>query len=179
MKKLNRLSHAIAVVSLVGLGSSAQADSYSKVIEAPVVSVDPIVQVREDRIPFERCRTERVRVEGRGNPRSFTPAVLGGVLGGAAGSVLGDNSSRRDLITGAGVLLGASVGNDIEQRRRQRNDGYYVTEDVCTTEYEIREREQVSGYRVRYRFEDSIYETRTAVDPGSTIAVRMRLEPLP
>ncbi len=179
MKTLNRLSRGIALASLCGLGAAAHADSYSKVIEAPVVSVDPIVEVRQDRIPFERCRAERVRVVERGGPRSYTPAVLGGVLGGAAGSVLGDNSSRRDLITGAGVLLGASIGNDVEQRRRQRDDGYYVTEDVCTTEYEIREREQVSGYRVRYRFDDSIYETRTAVDPGSTIAVRMRLEPLP
>ncbi|WP_040810425.1 glycine zipper 2TM domain-containing protein, partial [Chromatocurvus halotolerans] len=102
---------------------------------------------------------------------------LGGVVGAAAGSVLGDNSSRRDLITGAGALLGASIGNDIGQRRR-RDDSYYVTEEVCSTSYEIEEREQLSGYRVRYRFEDRIHETRTSVDPGPTIAVRMRLEPL-
>ncbi|MEE4276846.1 MAG: glycine zipper 2TM domain-containing protein [Halieaceae bacterium] len=171
----NRLgAAAIAVI----LSAVAQADSYSEVIEAPVVSADPIVEVRRDRIPVERCRPETVRVVERRGARSYTPAVLGGVVGAAAGSVLGDNSSRRDLITGAGAILGASIGNDIGQRRRH-DDGYYVTEEVCSTDYEIREREEVSGYRVRYRYDDRIYETRTAFDPGATIAVRMRLEPLP
>jgi uncharacterized protein YcfJ len=172
------LSGMLLLASL-GAAAGASADSYSRVIEAPVVSADPIIEVRRDRIPVEHCRPERVRVEER-QPRSYTPAVLGGVVGAAAGSVLGDNSSRRDLITGAGAILGASIGNDIGQRRRREAgyDGYYVTEEVCSTSYEIEEREQVSGYRVRYRFEDRIYETRTAADPGPTIAVRMRLEPL-
>ena len=165
-----------AALSLM-LSGPARADSYSKVIEAPVVDVQPIVEVRTERIPVEHCRAERVRVVERGGHRSFTPTILGAVIGGTAGSVLGDNSSRRDVIAGAGAILGASVGHDIGQRRR-RDDGYYVTEDICTTDYEIRETEEVSGYRVRYRFDDSIYETRTLREPGATISVRMRLEPL-
>lgn len=169
-------SVALVAVSLAGTAES-RADSYSRVIEAPVVSAEPIVQVYSERIPFERCRAERVRVVERGRGGSWTPTVLGAVVGGTVGSVLGDNSSRRDVITGAGAILGGSIGRDIG-RRQQRDDGYYVTEDVCTTEYELREREEVTGYRVRYRFEDQIVETRTVTDPGATIAVRMRLEPL-
>lgn len=155
----------------------ARADSYSRVIDAPVVSVDPIVEIRSERVPIEHCRPERVRVEERGGRGSFTPAILGAVVGGTVGSVLGDNSSRRDVITGAGAILGGSIGRDIGRRQR-RDDGYYVTEEVCSTDWEIREYEQVGGYRVRYRFEDSIYETRTAREPGATIPVRVRLEPL-
>jgi uncharacterized protein YcfJ len=118
-----------------------------------------------------------VRVVEQGRGGSWTPTVLGAVVGGTLGSVLGDNSSRSDVITGAGAVLGGSIGRDIG-RRQQRGDGYYVTEDVCITEYELREREEVTGYRVRYRYEDRILETRTATDPGATISVRMRLEPL-
>lgn len=181
MRSLNFPGPFRSLPALAALSSAfaaaAQADSYSKVIEAPVVDVQPIVEVRTERIPVEHCRTERVRVVERGGNRSFTPAILGAVIGGTAGSVLGDNSSKRDIITGAGAILGASVGHDMGKRRRQ-NDGYYVTEDICSTDYEIRESEQVSGYRVRYRFDGSIYETRTVRDPGATITVRMRLEPL-
>jgi uncharacterized protein YcfJ len=171
------LRYAIAASALLGLASTTLADSYAEIIQAPVVSADPIIEVRRDRIPVERCRPETVRVDDRRQPRSYTPAVLGGVVGAAAGSVLGDNSSRRDLITGAGAILGASIGNDMGNRRR-REDGYYVTEEVCSTDYEIREHERVSGYRVRYRYDDRIYETRTTTDPGATIAVRMSHEPL-
>lgn len=172
------LLHPTLVAALLVTAAAApRADSYSRVIEAPVVSVEPIVQVYSERIPYESCRAERVRVVERGGGGSWTPTVLGAVLGGTVGSVLGDNSSRRDVITGAGAVLGGSIGRDIG-RRQQRSDGYYVTEDVCTTEYELREREEITGYRVRYRYEDRIVETRTATDPGATIAVRMRLEPL-
>lgn len=182
MQTSNRLNRPPRYVSLLcaALMTSAtatRADSYSRVIEAPVVSVEPIVQVYSERIPYENCRAERVRVVERGRAGSWTPMILGAVLGGTAGSVLGDNSSRRDVITGAGAVLGGSIGRDIG-RRQPRDDGYYVTEDVCTTEYELREREEITGYRVRYRFEDRIVETRTATDPGATIAVRVRLEPL-
>jgi uncharacterized protein YcfJ len=150
----------------------------STVIDAPVVDVQPVYETISERIPYESCRQERVRVVERGGRRSLTPVILGAVVGGTAGSVLGRNSSRRDLITGAGALLGGSIGNDRRQHTRH-DDGYYVTEDVCVTEYEYREQEQQRGYRVSYRFGDSIYTTRTRNQPGSTIAVRVSLDPLP
>ena len=171
------LSSAFVAVLLTTTAASTQADDYSRVIEAPVVSAEPIVQVYSERVPFESCRAERVRVVEQDRGGSYTPMILGAVVGGTVGSVLGDNSSRRDVITGAGAILGGSIGRDIG-RRQPRGDGYYVTEDVCSTQYELREREEVTGYRVRYRYEDRIVETRTATDPGATIAVRMRLEPL-
>ncbi len=156
----------------------AFADTHSTVVDAPVVSTEPIVEVVTERIPHETCRKERVRVVERSRGNSATPALVGAVIGGAVGSVVGDNSHNKDIITGAGAVLGASVGNDVGRARRG-DHVYYVTEDVCSVEYELREREQVSGYRVRYRFGDTIYETRTAYAPGETIAVRVALEPLP
>jgi len=157
---------------------SAAALAQSTVIDAPVVDVEPVVEIVRERRPYEICREERVRVvETRGRD-SVTPVILGAVVGGTVGSVLGNNSSRRDLITGAGAILGASMGND-RRRQSHRDHGYYVTEDVCTTEYEVHEREQIRGYRVSYQFGDSIYTTRMPTQPGPTIAVRVSLDPLP
>lgn len=170
---MKRTAKLVGILGLVPALAAAQ----STVIDAPVVDVQPIVEVVNERIPFETCREERVRVVEGGGFRSATPTILGAIAGGAAGSVLGRNSSRRDVIAGAGAVLGASVGYD-RGRRHTRNNGYYVTENRCSTEYELRERERVSGYRVSYRYGDSVYETRTAYDPGATIAVRVSVEPL-
>lgn len=162
---------------LTGLALPSLALGQSSVVDAPVVDVQPIVRVVSERVPYEVCREERVRVEERGVSGNVMPAVVGGLLGGAAGNILGRNSSKADVITGAGAVLGATVGY---QRSQARNQGgsYYVTENVCNTEYELRERETRDGYRVSYRYGDDIYETRTARDPGATIPVRVRLEPL-
>lgn len=168
----------LVVSTILILPALASAASQSTVIEAPVVGVEPIIEVFRERIPHETCREERVRVVERGKGSSVTPTILGAVTGGAIGAVLGDNSSKKDVITGAGAVLGASVGHDVGKRNR-RDEVYYVTEDVCSVEYEIRDRERVNGYRVSYQFGDTIYETRSSTDPGPTIAVRVQLEPLP
>lgn len=167
----------IALSALVGTASVGAADQ-STVIDAPVVDVSPIVEVYTQRIPHQSCRDEQVRVVERGRRRSATPTIVGAVLGGTVGSVVGRNSSRRDVISGAGAILGASMGYD-RGRRNSRDNSYYVTEEVCTTEYELRERERTSGYRVSYRYAGSVYQTRTDYEPGATIPVRVRLEPLP
>ncbi len=166
------------VLLTTSLALPALALNQGTVIEAPVVDVQPIVEVVRERVPYEVCREERVRVVERGWGGNVMPTVVGGLLGGAAGNILGRNSSKEDVITGAGAILGATIGHQRGQARRA-SDGYYVTEDVCTTEYELRESERVDGYRVSYRYGDAIYETRTRRDPGATIPVRVRLEPLP
>ena len=154
----------------------ALAVSQSTVIDAPVVDVQPIVETVSERIPREICREETVRVVDRRYGR-IVPTAVGAVLGGAAGNILGRNSSKEDVITVAGAVLGGTIGHN-RAGRYGNNDGYYVTEDVCTTEYEYREHERINGYRVSYQYGDSIYETRTDRDPGATIAVRANLQPL-
>jgi uncharacterized protein YcfJ len=163
----------------LGLPAVAFAQTQSRVIDAPVVAVEPLVEIVTERVPFETCRQERVRVVERDGPRSATPAILGAVLGGTLAGAAGDDTGYQGVIAGAGAALGASVGNDIGRRYQQRDGGYYVTEDVCTTEYEVRERERTGGYRVSYRYGDTIYETRTNRDPGATIPIRVQLTPLP
>ena len=166
-----------SVVLALIVSTPAFARNQSTVVQVPVVGVQPQYETVTDRIPHEVCRNERVRVVEHRRGRSLTPTLVGAVVGGTVGGVLGNNSRRRDVIAGAGAILGASIGNDVG-RNRQRSDSYYVTENVCTTEYELREYERINGYRVSYRYGGAVYKTFSDRDPGETIAVRVRLEPL-
>ncbi len=167
----------VATLCVAAHALPGMAMDQSTVVDAEVVDVQPLVEVVTERIPSETCRPERVFVPDRKRFASVIPTVVGALLGGSVANVLGRNSSKRGVITGAGAVLGGTVG--YQRHRRENGDtGYYVTEEVCITEYELRERERVDGYRVSYRFGGSIYQTRSETDPGSTIPVRVRLEPL-
>lgn len=168
-----RLAGALVAILLV---PAANADRSSLVVDAPVVSVQPIVRTVSERIPHEVCRRERVRVVERGRVGSATPGLVGAVVGGTVASVLGRNSRHQPVIAGAGALLGASIGHDRAQRRASQS--YYVNEDVCEVEYERREREEVTGYRVSYRYNGTILHTRSDHYPGDTIPVRVEVSPL-
>lgn len=154
---------------------AVMADRQSTVVDAKVVSAEPIVRVVSERIPHETCREERVRVVER-DSRSATPGLVGAVVGGTVAGVLGRNSRYQPVLAGAGAVVGASVGSDIGRRRG--GSSYYVNEEICSVEYELREREEVDGYRVHYRYSGNIYETRTEREPGRTIPVRIEIQPL-
>ena len=159
------------------VATCARAETNAVVIEAPVVGADPIVQVVTDRIPHETCRDERVKVVVQGgHGHSTTPPILGAIIGGTVGGALGSDSRHQPLIAGAGAALGASIGHDVSHQ--QNAHSYYTTEKYCEVDYELRDREEVVGYRVSYRYGDSIYHTRTAAHPGETIRVRVELQPL-
>lgn len=174
----NVVPHRVAALGLALYALPGMATNQSTVVSAQVVDVQPLVEVVTERIPFENCRPERVFVAERKPLAAAIPTAIGAVIGGTVGRVLGRNSSSRDLITGAGAVVGGTVGYQ-RHRRTNNEEGYYVTEDVCVTEFEVRERERINGYRVSYRYGDEVYQTRAASDPGPTIPVRVRLEPLP
>mgnify|MGYP003678529852 CR=1 FL=1 len=152
------------------------AEGQYSVIEAPVVGVEPLVRTVTQRIPHESCWDERVRVVERGRGHSATPGILGAVVGGTVAGALGHNSRHQPVIAGAGALLGASVGHDVGHRRSERS--YYVTEQRCEVDYELRDVEEVTGYRISYRYGGNIYHTHSSRHPGDTIRVRIQLQPL-
>ena len=170
----------MTMIALALIPAAALADSRSTTIHAPVESVQPLVEIVTERIPYESCRTERVRVvERRPSMGTTMPTLVGGLVGGTVGRVIGHNSSNRGLITGVGAAVGAAVGHNSATRDYRNHDReYYDTEEICSVEYELRERERSNGYRVSYRFGDNIYTTHTRTEPGETIPVRVRLEPM-
>jgi uncharacterized protein YcfJ len=151
----------------------AQPSTY---VDAPVVNVEPIVEVITRKIPNEVCRDEQVQVVQSGGAHSPTPGLLGAAIGGAVGGAAGHDSRFQPLIIGAGALLGASIGTDIAHQRSAQP--YYVTRRHCGVDYELRDTERVVGYRVGYRYQNTVYYTRTATLPGGTIRLRVDVSPL-
>jgi uncharacterized protein YcfJ len=108
----------------------------------------------------------------------MTPVLTGGLIGGAIGSELGRNSKRKSLIIGASALLGGSIGRDMYRSSNRHSSAQYRTREVCDTDYRIREYQQVTGYRVRYEYNGSVYETITDSHPGATMPVEVSVTPL-
>ena len=156
--------------------SLASAQSHTSVVEVPVTAVEPVVRIITHKIPHESCWDERVKVVREGGNHSTTPAVLGAVIGGVVGGSVGHNSRYQPIIAGAGALLGSSIGNDISHQRNTRS--YYVTEQRCEVDYELRDEEKIVGYRVSYRYGDSIYQTETRNRPGATIQLQVNVNPV-
>ena len=158
------------------VASLASAQSHTSVVEVPVTAVEPVVRIITHKIPHESCWDERVKVVREGGNHSATPAVLGAVIGGVVGGSVGHNSRYQPIIAGAGALLGSSIGNDISHQRNAHS--YYVTEQRCEVDYELRDEEKIVGYRVSYQYGESIYQTETQNHPGATIQLQVNVKPV-
>jgi len=171
--KLAGCSSVILSTSLVT--TSAHSETHRTLVEVPVTTVEPVVRVVTHKIPHETCRDERVRVEHASRSRSATPSILGALIGGAVAGSLGHNSRAQPAIAVAGAVLGASVGSDVSRSKHRRH--YYVNEQRCEIDYELRDEENIIGYRVGYLYGDNIYHTQTRDHPGDTIKLRVELSP--
>ena len=111
-------------------------------------------------------------VEDYGSYRSFTPTVLGGIIGSAVGYRLADDHGDPEVATIAAGLLGASLGRDIGRRvhesRRLQVEGPCVAGDYRSARYEPVE------YRVTYRYNGRVYQTRMDHDPGDWVALDVK-----
>ena len=65
-----------------------------------------------------------------GGVPSYTPIILGGIIGAVAGNQFGSGSGQ-DWATVAGTTLGASIGNDYSNRRYTAARSYTTTERRC------------------------------------------------
>ena len=178
MKTSNGLAAAaLAALLLAGPAVAGRDGGESWYVEAPVVSVEPLVRYVRVSTPERHCWHEEVerhvRERGRG-PRTET--IVGALVGGAVGHNIGDGDHR---VAGrvAGAILGAAIGRDIGARR-DRTRRIVTTERVCEVDYVSREEERIDGYRVVYRYDGRRFVTRTQHDPGPTIRVRVRVAPV-
>jgi len=133
---------------------------------ARVIDVQPIYRHGAVSYPREVCG----ETVGPGY-RSYTPSVVGGILGGVVGNQFGSGRGK-DAMTVAGVLLGASVGRDVSHAHPgYRSHGY-----SCWTERDVRHHRELDGYRVRYRYDDRIYDTIAPRHPGDRIRVEVHVK---
>ena len=127
-----------------------------------VLSVSPVQQ--QVSVPQQVCQDETVPVRQRS---SGAGAVIGAVVGGLAGNAIGGGSGRA-AATGAGLVGGAMLGNQLEGN----NSTQYQTVRRCTTQNYYRN--QAAGYDVVYEYAGRQYTTRTATPPGDWIALNVQ-----
>lgn len=143
---------------------------------ARVVEVTPVYRIVQVSTPRRECRDEQRVHHAAVYDDSATPTILGGLMGGVVGSRFGGGKGR-DVATVAGVLLGASLANDL-RRNRYQGDSYVTSEAVCREVSLYSEHEELDGYQVRYRYQGKTYSTRTDHDPGKRIRVHVQVTPV-
>ncbi|MEH6517018.1 MAG: glycine zipper 2TM domain-containing protein [Halioglobus sp.] len=166
----------IFLLAVVLIATPALAKTASHTVQVPVVASAPIVRITTEKIPHKSCYDQRVKVLRSSGNHSATPSLLGAILGGTAAGALGHNSHYQPVIAGVCALLGASIGNDYSHRRNAA--AYYVTENHCEVDYELRDVEQIIGYRVSYQYGDTIYQTETRNHPGESMTLHVDLRPV-
>jgi uncharacterized protein YcfJ len=145
---------------------------------ARVLSSQPIYETVSYSVPVEQCRQETVAYhEDRG--RSATGPILGAIIGGAIGNAVGHKKRNKQVGTAVGAVLGGSIGADIARNQRRHNSHVrYGSQQVCSVAHEQHYEEQLTGYRVTYRYADQTYSTTMDRDPGSTLRVRVHVTPV-
>lgn len=157
-------------------GLSAWADG--QITEVPVISSYPVYQTFVREVPREQCHIEQVARRDSAH-RSATPAIVGTIIGGALGNAVGSEKKNKKVGAVVGGVLGYSIGKDIGRRSAERHATYeYQDREVCSTVYDRVEEERLNGYEVSYAYAGQTYKTRMNSDPGSTIRVRVQVQPL-
>lgn len=182
------LRHAFKMLTcttLLALGAVLQPafaddDEYTNYHWAKVTRVEPLTRMVEHSEPEQHCWNEEVVYQNEFyRPQSATGTIVGGIIGGAVGNALGHKKRNKQIGTAVGAILGASIGSDLSTKRSRgdyttRRRGY---EQRCEVSHRTYYEEEITGYRVWYRYRGDTYSTRMSRKPGKKIRVRVTVEP--
>ncbi len=185
MNKLMTISTLALAIGLTGCVSASPrwADDhhprgrYSFEDSARVIKVKPLYETVQVSVPEERCWKERRYHRSHfSDDESYTAPLVGAIVGGVVGNQFGAGSGKTAM-TVAGTLLGASVANDL--RKGERLADYRPRrERRCEVIDRVETREEIVGYRVKYRYKGQTFRTRMDHDPGKRIRVRVTVRPI-
>lgn len=159
----------ISLISSVPFFANAQRAPYDFTDTARVISARPIYE--NVGRPRRECWDEEVneRESRRDGDRSLGGTIIGGLAGGLLGSQVGKGNGKT-AAAAVGAVTGAVVGDRIDNDGRGGGDrSRSRTVQRCRDVSE--EREEVSGYTVRYQYNGRTYTTRMNRDPGRTVRV--------
>ena len=118
---------------------------------ATLTSVEKVYKQYRTEEPYQECYIqETLQNAGDG---SATNEIIGAILGGAIGNKLGENSSDsgKDVLTLAGIVLGASMANDAE--KANSTGQVMVSQEVCETKVKTSIVKKLSHYLVHINYE--------------------------
>jgi len=154
--------------------SGAAVSEHDFIGKARVIKAQPLYETVEVAYPATECWTEQVTRKHQRRGEYIAP-IAGGILGGVAGHQFGGGRGKTAL-TVVGTLLGASLGQEYNRSNyRQRPTVEHVRR--CETVDRYEQQQQLTGYRVKYRYEGKTYYTQTTDHPGKFIRVRVKVSP--
>ena len=131
---------SIGVISFFITSQLAFAGSF--VDSATVTSVEKVYkQYRVDE-PYQDCYIKETLQSGDG---SATNEIMGAILGGAIGNQFGEGDGK-DIMTLAGIFLGASIANDAE--KANSTGQVVVSQEVCENKVRQKIVKRLSHYKI-------------------------------
>jgi len=144
---------------------------------ATVTSVEKVYKQYRVEEPYQECYIkETLQNQGDG---SATNEIIGAILGGAIGNKIAEDSSDtgKDVMTLAGIVLGASIANDAE--KANSTDQVVVSQEVCETKVKTSFEKRLSHYLVHIDYEGRDLTYTSKKRPyDDVIKVKVTVEPL-
>ena len=136
----------LVLISLFLGTQLAMAGSYTDY--ATVTSVEKVYKQYRTEEPYQECYIkETLQNAGDG---SATNEIIGAILGGAIGNKLGEGDGK-EVMTLAGIVLGASMANDAE--KANSTGQVVVSQEVCETKVKKSIERRLSHYLINISYE--------------------------
>jgi uncharacterized protein YcfJ len=133
---------SIVVISFFITSQLALAGSF--VDSATVTSVEKVYKQYMVDEPYQDCYIkETIQNSGDG---SATNEIIGGIIGGAIGNQFGDGDGK-EVLTLAGILMGASIANDAEKAAANGTQTV-ISQEVCENKVRQKIEKRLSHYKV-------------------------------
>lgn len=143
-----------------------------------VIRVKPVYKVVEVSVPEEDCSDARIaNTAGEPERAALAGAFVGGIVGAVAGNQFGKGDGRV-VMTVAGTVVGATVGYRAGPGVAELAPDIQWTYRHCETVDRLETREELVGYRVKYRYRGHMYHMRTDQHPGKRIRVDRGAHPI-
>ena len=116
---------------------------------ATVTSVEKVYKQYMTEEPYQECYIKETLQQNTGDG-SATNEIMGAILGGAIGNQFGEGEGK-EVMTLAGIVLGASMANDAEKANSAGQ--VVVSQEVCETKVRKSIEKRLSHYLVHIDYE--------------------------
>lgn len=157
-----------ALLAASGLAQAGPSHGDGFTTRAKVLASVPVFETINE--PRRECWVETVGYETRSSTSSGPGgAILGAIAGGLIGSTVGKGDGRV-----AAAAVGAATGAVVGDRMSHGGTRYEsVPQQVERCRSTDNFRQVITGYDVRYRFQDREYSTRLPYDPGKWLTLNV------